>query len=167
MIWNLIEELTIEVVVCMYIIPVLLTDEKEALKFTQSLIKQIQEMVRSKPSTITEQDSKRRAQLLIDAKILTEDGKYHPDFFSEETIANIKPITLIGRKYKVEQYYNDYFYFIEYCDIKDGFRWYVQHGVERFPEFFSIYDDFKDGFDTPELAMAQLEVYLKSSFPTK
>jgi hypothetical protein len=27
-----------------------------------------------------------RKELLVKAKILTEDGNYHPDFFSEETI---------------------------------------------------------------------------------
>lgn len=33
---------------------------------------------------------KERAALLVSAKILTEDGEYHPDFFSAETIAKSK-----------------------------------------------------------------------------
>lgn len=32
-------------------------------------------------------DTERRKALLVKANILTEDGNYHPDFFSEETIA--------------------------------------------------------------------------------
>ena len=115
--------------------------------------------------TATNRTPEQRAQLLIDAKILTEDGNYHPDFFSEETIAGRKPITLSPRKYKVEQDYNDYVYFIEWYNVRDGFRWYVKYGHEVFPQFFSGYIDFKNGFDTPESAIAQLEIYLKSSFP--
>jgi hypothetical protein len=33
-----------------------------------------------------------RAALLVSAKILTEDGEYHPDFFSEETILKSKKV---------------------------------------------------------------------------
>lgn len=33
-----------------------------------------------------------RAALLVSAKILTEDGEYHPDFFSTETIEKNKKV---------------------------------------------------------------------------
>jgi hypothetical protein len=34
--------------------------------------------------------AKRRAELLVSAKILDEDGNYHKDFFSKETIEKNK-----------------------------------------------------------------------------
>lgn len=42
---------------------------------------------RLKENPLTKED---RRRLLVKAKILTEDGDYHPDFFSEETILRDK-----------------------------------------------------------------------------
>lgn len=40
---------------------------------------------KAKESALKRTDEERR-QILIDAKILTEEGIYHPDYFSEETV---------------------------------------------------------------------------------
>jgi hypothetical protein len=43
--------------------------------------------VKKKLSKMTKEE---RRKLLIDAKILTEDGEYHPDFFTKETVEKSK-----------------------------------------------------------------------------
>lgn len=40
---------------------------------------------KAKESSLKRTDEERR-QILIDAKILTEEGVYHPNYFSEETV---------------------------------------------------------------------------------
>lgn len=40
---------------------------------------------KAKESALKRTDEERK-QILIDAKILTEEGIYHPDYFSEETV---------------------------------------------------------------------------------
>lgn len=40
---------------------------------------------KAKESSLKRTDEEKR-QILIDAKILTEEGVYHPDYFSEETV---------------------------------------------------------------------------------
>lgn len=52
-----------------------------------------------KESALKRTDEERR-QLLIDAKILTEEGIFHPDFFSEETVESSKKAVEIEKMKK-------------------------------------------------------------------
>ena len=66
------------------------------------------------------------------------------------------------RSFRVNQEYNDYVYFIKRHCSSDGWKWFVFYGSENLPDFFSIYAEFRGGFETPELAAEQLEAYLKA-----
>ena len=65
--------------------------------------------------------------------------------------------------YRVDHRYNPYLYYIKRFNKFGTLKWFVYSGTESIPDFFSIYPDFKYGFDTPEQAAAQLTVYLEAT----
>lgn len=44
------------------------------------------ELLKKAKESALKRTNEERRQILIDAKILTEEGVYHPDYFSEETV---------------------------------------------------------------------------------
>lgn len=72
-------------------------------------------------------------------------------------------IVLEAVAYKVKQTYNTHHYVIKQYNLTGSGRWYVLCGTETFPETFNMYDDFRNGFETVEDAMNQLEIYLKTT----
>lgn len=107
---------------------------------------------------------KDRHQLLIDAGIFDINGDYNKDLFPEAYAADKKPIIpkpiLEPRAFKVIQKYNKHTYYIKMCYNQNGRRWCVFVGSEDLPDTFDSYPEFKNGFDTPELALEQLTEYL-------
>lgn len=76
-------------------------------------------------------------------------------------------IEAIPETYKVLQTYNEYQYYIKPFNLHGTRKWYITYNTENFPAFFSVYPDFKDGFDTIDQALERLTQYLEISFPTK
>lgn len=60
------------------------------LKEENDRLKALLEQTHNKRMSKIKLSAKRRAELLVSAKILDEDGNYHKDYFSEETVAKSK-----------------------------------------------------------------------------
>lgn len=77
-------------------------------------------------------------------------------------------ISLEPRKYKVNQDYNEYFYFINYLYVTETPSWFVQTGTNDSFDFHKVaFPIYPEGFATAEAALNELEEYLKVFFPKK
>jgi len=70
-------------------------------------------------------------------------------------------LTIIPVKYKVTTT-DKRAYYIERFNLQGEFKWYALLFHETFPDFFRSYPGFKDGFESPDMAVEQLKVYLEN-----